>query len=152
MGPRALRHFGARSRPRRTSAPFAPFAPQVKVQTVPGYAKGLADGLPKFVAQEGVGGLFKGLTPLWGRQIPYTMMKFGAFENTVQVRRRRRAGPERCSRWVHALGACAAWHHRPVLPGAAVCAPLPCCGQCRAPPCLYPAAPPRADAVQVRGA
>lgn len=21
--------------------------------------------------------LFKGLTPLWGRQIPYTMMKFG---------------------------------------------------------------------------
>lgn len=29
--------------------------------------------------------LFKGLTPLWGRQIPYTMMKFGAFENVVQV-------------------------------------------------------------------
>lgn len=22
--------------------------------------------------------LFKGITPLWGRQIPYTMMKFGA--------------------------------------------------------------------------
>lgn len=65
---------------------------QVKVQTVPGYAKGLADGLPKFVAQEGVGGLFKGLTPLWGRQIPYTMMKFGAFENTVQVR-----GHARCA-------------------------------------------------------
>lgn len=41
--------------------------------------------LPKFVAQEGVGGLFKGLTPLWARQIPYTMMKFGAFENTVQA-------------------------------------------------------------------
>jgi hypothetical protein len=50
---------------------------QVKVQTVPGYARGMADGLPKFVQQEGVGGLFKGLTPLWGRQIPYTMMKFG---------------------------------------------------------------------------
>ena len=59
--------------------------PQVKVQTVPGFAKGLADGLPKFVAAEGVGGLFKGLTPLWGRQIPYTMMKFGAFENVVQA-------------------------------------------------------------------
>ena len=52
-------------------------ASQVKVQTVPGYARGIADGLPKFVQQEGVGGLFKGLTPLWGRQIPYTMMKFG---------------------------------------------------------------------------
>lgn len=50
---------------------------QVKVQTVPGYARGIADGLPKFVQQEGVGGLFKGITPLWGRQIPYTMMKFG---------------------------------------------------------------------------
>ena len=29
---------------------------QVKVQTVPGYAKGLTDGLPKVIAQEGVGG------------------------------------------------------------------------------------------------
>ena len=60
-------------------------AVKVKVQTVPGYARGFADGLPKFVATEGVGGLFKGLKPLWGRQIPYTMMKFGAFENVVQA-------------------------------------------------------------------
>jgi hypothetical protein len=52
---------------------------QVKVQTVPGYARGLADGMPKFVQQEGLGGLYKGLTPLWGRQIPYTMMKFGGW-------------------------------------------------------------------------
>ena len=68
------------------SASAAPFAGlQVKVQTVPGFAKGLTDGMPKFIATEGVGGLFKGLTPLWGRQIPYTMMKFGAFENVVQA-------------------------------------------------------------------
>ena len=60
-------------------------AVKVKVQTVPGFARGIADGLPKFIAQEGVGGLYKGLAPLWGRQIPYTMMKFGAFENTVQA-------------------------------------------------------------------
>jgi hypothetical protein len=81
------------------------------VQTVPGFAKGLTDGMPKIVQQEGVGGyvmaatfhcicmrapdcqpertpylnaqntrrlnftltmcrLFKGLTPLWARQIP----------------------------------------------------------------------------------
>ena len=52
---------------------------------MPGYARGLGDGMPKFIAQEGVGGLFKGLTPLWGRQIPYTMMKFAAFENVVQA-------------------------------------------------------------------
>jgi solute carrier family 25 (mitochondrial phosphate transporter), member 3 len=29
--------------------------------------------------------LFKPLTPLWGRQIPYTMMKFAAFENVVNA-------------------------------------------------------------------
>ena len=99
---------------------------QVKVQTVPGFANGLMDGMPKFIQQEGVAGcacmpptpcmhacmvpslrvlpqppaasrprqtfllpgketgcgvlrrLFKGLVPLWGRQIPYTMMKFCA--------------------------------------------------------------------------
>jgi len=65
---------------------LCPFeAVKVKVQTVPGYARGLSDGMPKFIAQEGLGGLFKGLAPLWGRQIPYTMMKFAAFENTVQA-------------------------------------------------------------------
>jgi solute carrier family 25 phosphate transporter 3 len=66
--------------PRPLLAPLTPRRPpppQVKVQTVPGFAKGMSDGLPRFVAQEGYGGLFKGLTPLWGRQIPYTMMKFG---------------------------------------------------------------------------
>jgi solute carrier family 25 phosphate transporter 3 len=60
-------------------------AVKVKVQTVPGFAKGLTDGMPKFIQQQGVGGLFRGLTPLWGRQIPYTMMKFACFENTVQA-------------------------------------------------------------------
>lgn len=29
--------------------------------------------------------LFKPLMPLWGRQIPYTMMKFAAFENVVNA-------------------------------------------------------------------
>jgi len=63
---------------------LCPFeAVKVKVQTVPGFANGLRDGWPKFIAQEGVGGLYKGLVPLWGRQIPYTMMKFACFENTV---------------------------------------------------------------------
>lgn len=28
---------------------------------------------------------YKGLPPLWGRQIPYTMMKFAAFERTVEA-------------------------------------------------------------------
>lgn len=60
-------------------------AVKVKVQTVPGYAKGLTDGMPRVIAEGGVGSLFKGLVPLWCRQIPYTMMKFGAFENTVMA-------------------------------------------------------------------
>ena len=29
--------------------------------------------------------LYKGLVPLWGRQIPYTMMKFACFERTVEA-------------------------------------------------------------------
>eukprot|EP00878_Enallax_costatus_P000832 GHUV01000958.1.p1 GENE.GHUV01000958.1~~GHUV01000958.1.p1 ORF type:complete len:364 (+),score=78.98 GHUV01000958.1:144-1235(+) len=65
---------------------LSPFeAVKVSVQTRPGFAKGLSDGMPKLIRQEGFGTLFKSLVPLWGRQIPYTMMKFGAFENTVQM-------------------------------------------------------------------
>lgn len=29
--------------------------------------------------------LYKGLYPLWGRQIPYTMMKFASFETIVEM-------------------------------------------------------------------
>lgn len=38
----------------------------------------------KELAKEGVNGFYKGLYPLMGRQVPYTMVKFGAFENTVK--------------------------------------------------------------------
>ena len=30
-------------------------------------------------------GFYKGLPPLWMRQIPYTMMKFACFERTVEA-------------------------------------------------------------------
>ena len=30
-------------------------------------------------------GLYKGQVPLWGRQIPYTMMKFASFETIVEL-------------------------------------------------------------------
>lgn len=60
-------------------------AVKVRVQTKPEFATTLREGLPKIVAQEGVGGLFKGLSPLWFRQVPYTMMKFAAFERTVEA-------------------------------------------------------------------
>ncbi|CAI9267335.1 unnamed protein product [Lactuca saligna] len=65
---------------------LCPFeAVKVRVQTKPGYAKGISDGLPKFIKADGVSGLYKGLAPLWGRQIPYTMMKFASFEKIVEM-------------------------------------------------------------------
>ncbi|KAK8921186.1 hypothetical protein KSP39_PZI020397 [Platanthera zijinensis] len=60
-------------------------AVKVRVQTQPGFARGLSDGLPKFIKAEGTLGLYKGLVPLWGRQIPYTMMKFASFETIVEL-------------------------------------------------------------------
>ncbi|KAJ6848280.1 putative mitochondrial phosphate carrier protein 3, mitochondrial [Iris pallida] len=60
-------------------------AVKVRLQTQPGFARGLSDGLSKFVKGEGSLGLYKGLVPLWGRQIPYTMMKFASFEMIVDM-------------------------------------------------------------------
>jgi len=37
------------------------------------------------MTNEGWNGFYKGLVPLWCRQVPYTMVKFGAFENTVKA-------------------------------------------------------------------
>lgn len=65
---------------------LAPFeAAKVKIQTMPGYANTLREAFPKMMADEGMGGFYKGLVPLWLRQIPYTMMKFACFERTVEL-------------------------------------------------------------------
>ncbi|GAA5907367.1 hypothetical protein JCM6882_002818 [Rhodosporidiobolus microsporus] len=57
---------------------------KVRMQTTfPPFASGAVSGLNKVVAAEGSGALFKSLPSLWGRQIPYTMMKFWSFEATV---------------------------------------------------------------------
>ncbi|KAL5573699.1 hypothetical protein UlMin_023296 [Ulmus minor] len=63
-----------------TLCPFE--AVKFKVQTQLGFARGLLDGYPKFFKSEG---LYKGLVPLWGHQIPYTMMKFASFETIVEM-------------------------------------------------------------------
>ncbi|KAI0175973.1 mitochondrial phosphate carrier protein [Hypoxylon sp. FL1284] len=65
---------------------LCPFeAVKVRMQTtIPPPYKGTFDGISKITAAEGVGGLYKGLYPLWGRQIPYTMMKFASFETIVE--------------------------------------------------------------------
>jgi solute carrier family 25 phosphate transporter 3 len=58
---------------------------KVRIQTQPGWASTLREGFPKLMAEEGVWGFYKGIVPLWGRQIPYTMMKFACFERTVEA-------------------------------------------------------------------
>ncbi|KAL8139996.1 hypothetical protein V2J09_006017 [Rumex salicifolius] len=56
-------------------------AVKVRVQTQPGFARGLSDGLPKFIKSEGAAGLYKGLVPLWGRQIPSINSHFCGKDN-----------------------------------------------------------------------
>lgn len=58
---------------------------KVRMQTSPGFANTLRVAAPKLFAMEGISGFYKGLPPLWMRQIPYTMMKFACFERTVEV-------------------------------------------------------------------
>ncbi|XP_041349802.1 phosphate carrier protein, mitochondrial-like [Gigantopelta aegis] len=60
-------------------------AVKVRIQTQPGWSTTLREGLPRIMNEEGFMGLYKGLVPLWARQIPYTMMKFACFERTVEA-------------------------------------------------------------------
>jgi len=60
-------------------------AVKVRIQTQPGFVSTLREGAPKIYKDEGLSGFYKGLVPLWCRQIPYTMMKFACFEKTVEV-------------------------------------------------------------------
>jgi solute carrier family 25 phosphate transporter 3 len=61
-------------------------AVKVRMQgTIPNPYTGSSHGISTIVAKEGVAGLYKGIYPLWGRQIPYTMMKFASFETIVEI-------------------------------------------------------------------
>ena len=80
---------------------LCPFeAVKVRMQTtIPPAFTGTFQGINYITAKEGtagqaksevqerrtltIGSLYKGLYPLWGRQIPYTMMKFASFETIV---------------------------------------------------------------------
>ncbi len=59
---------------------------KVRVQTTlpPNkFPAGFLEGF-NLLKQEGSSGFYKGLYPLMARQVPYTMVKFGMFENTVK--------------------------------------------------------------------
>lgn len=58
---------------------------KVRIQTKEGFASRLGEGCRKLYKLEGISGFYKGLPPLWMRQIPYTMMKFACFERTVEA-------------------------------------------------------------------
>lgn len=60
-------------------------AVKVRIQTTHGWETNLRGGFPRILKEEGVTGFYKGLVPLWARQIPYTMMKFACFERTVEA-------------------------------------------------------------------
>merc|ERR1712080_126330 len=64
---------------------FPPFeAMKVRIQTMPGYADNMREAYAKMKVESG-NPFFKGLKPLWLRQIPYTMMKFAAFEKVLEA-------------------------------------------------------------------
>jgi len=64
---------------------LAPFeAMKVRIQTMPGYANNMREAYGKMKVEPG-NPFYKGLKPLWLRQIPYTMMKFAAFERVLEA-------------------------------------------------------------------
>ncbi|KAF9892902.1 hypothetical protein FE257_000494 [Aspergillus nanangensis] len=66
---------------------LCPFeAVKVRMQTtIPPDFRSTFGGISTIISKEGTAGLYKGLYPLWGRQIPYTMMKFASFETIVEM-------------------------------------------------------------------
>ncbi|KAK8957389.1 hypothetical protein KSP39_PZI000930 [Platanthera zijinensis] len=65
---------------------LCPFeAVKIRVQTQPHFARGLADGMPKLYAYEGLSGFYKGLGPLWARNLPFSMIMFSTFEHSVDI-------------------------------------------------------------------
>ncbi|XP_057957956.1 mitochondrial phosphate carrier protein 1, mitochondrial-like [Malania oleifera] len=63
---------------------LCPFeAIKVRVQAQPDFAKGLIDGFPRIYASEGLYGFYRGLVPLWGRNLPFSMIMFSTFEHSA---------------------------------------------------------------------
>ncbi|KAI3980665.1 hypothetical protein MKX01_025230 [Papaver californicum] len=90
---------------------LCPFeAVKVRVQAQRHFGKGLVDGFPKLYAAEGVSGFYKGLAPLWGRNLPFSIFMFSTFEHSVDflyrdiIKRRK----EECSRGQQLAVTCAA--------------------------------------------
>lgn len=64
--------------------PWEALKVRMQTSTTP-FASSTAAAMAKINAAEGISGFYKGLAPLWMRQIPYTMVKFATFEKTVEA-------------------------------------------------------------------
>ncbi|KAH9613194.1 hypothetical protein KSS87_018944, partial [Heliosperma pusillum] len=63
---------------------LCPFeAIKIRVQSQHYFGRGLLDGFPKLYKSEGLHGFYRGLVPLWGRNLPFSMVMFSTFEHTV---------------------------------------------------------------------
>ncbi|KAJ2189742.1 Cu/Pi carrier [Coemansia sp. RSA 520] len=62
--------------------PMEAFKVRLQTSGTP-FCSGFVDGLSRIYRSEGLHGFYKGIVPLWMRQIPYTMVKFASFENIV---------------------------------------------------------------------
>ena len=60
-------------------------AVKIKMQTTRHYPPYLRVVVPRMWSTEGIRAFYKGLTALWARQVPYTMMKFASFEKIVGI-------------------------------------------------------------------
>jgi len=58
---------------------------RMQTSTLGTFPTTLRGAFPTIMKAEGIHGFYKSLVPLWGRQIPYTMMKFACFERTVEA-------------------------------------------------------------------
>jgi len=65
--------------------PFEALKVRMQIAEEGTFPKTAREGWPVIMNAEGWNGFYKGLVPLWCRQVPYTMVKFGAFENTVKA-------------------------------------------------------------------
>lgn len=64
--------------------PWEALKVRMQTSTTP-FASSSVAGFMRLRREEGFNGFYKGLSPLWMRQVPYTMVKFAAFERTVEA-------------------------------------------------------------------
>jgi solute carrier family 25 phosphate transporter 3 len=60
-------------------------ATKIRIQTQPAFTSKLRDAMSIIYKKEGLNGFYKGLVPLWMRQIPCTVMKIACFEKTLEL-------------------------------------------------------------------